>query len=201
MTQSPSKDFLELRAHERQALQAKLSALLANKRQAILELGCGHGHFLASLAAADPQGLYIGIDKLPSRIARAQRKAQHASVDRLHFIHADILDFLEFSPPSLRWDGIYILFPDPWPKRRHHKHRWLQAPTLKLLARQALPSAQLFFRTDVKSFFEDVVKLIQAEASWELVCDAPWPVAAPTVFERYASAHYSLVAKPRAYSL
>lgn len=198
MNRLPNKDFLEQRLRERQNLQSRLSTLFADETQAVLELGCGHGHFLTSLAAASPDALHVGVDKLPSRIARAQRKVDRRGLRRLHFIHADILDFVELTPSHVRWSDIYILFPDPWPKRRHHKHRWLQPHTLKALAAKALPCARLYLRTDVRSFFDDALQLLQQHPVWALSPESSWPSeGVTTVFESYSTESYSLIAKLR----
>ncbi|HQU08692.1 MAG: hypothetical protein B7X06_00800 [Verrucomicrobia bacterium 21-51-4] len=197
MTSSLNDDFQAQRSRERESLRGTVSTLFADEPRAVLELGCGHGHFLTSLATAHPAALHVGVDKLPSRIARGQRKVERAQLNRLHFIHADILDFLELVPRTVYWSAIYVLFPDPWPKRRHHKHRWLQPHTLAALASQAAPGAHLYFKTDVKAFYLDVIKLLELQGDWALVDDAEWPDGPRTIFEGYANESYSLIAQLR----
>jgi tRNA (guanine-N7-)-methyltransferase len=102
-------------------------------RPLVWELGCGHGHFLNAYAAAHPERLCIGVDLVAERVARAQRKCNRQCQTNLFFCRSEARLFLEEWPEERRFDSVFILFPDPWPKSRHHKHRILQPEFLSLL--------------------------------------------------------------------
>ena len=161
-----------------------------------LEIGCGHGHFLTAYAQAHPKEHCLGIDILADRILRAQKKARRAGLANLAFVQAEARLLLEVLPTSVRFSRIFALFPDPWPKRRHHKHRLLQAEFLDLLAKRAGKGAHLFFRTDYEPYYQDAVATLRDHAAWQLA-DEPWPFEFETVFQSRAEVHYSCIARAR----
>lgn len=163
-----------------------------------LEIGCGHGHFLAAYAAAFPQESCIGIDLITKRIERAQRKRDLAGLTNLDFFKADAEEFFEALPPKVTLDKLFLLFLDPWPKKRHHKNRIVQTATLDLWAARSRPGAKIFFRTDHAEFFEWAREHIDAHPAWEIVPDAPWPFERETYFQSILpDAHRDLIAQRR----
>jgi len=186
-------EYGSLIAQRREALRITCAQLLADEPSLVWEIGCGHGHFLTAYAAAHPDRLCIGIDLVPERIARANRKRERAKLSRAHFFRAEARDFLAALPEHARFSAIYILFPDPWPKRRHHKHRIMQAGFMQEIAARAGEGARLFFRTDHQPYFADVRSALDTHPAWRLV-DEPWPFEMTTVFQQRAPVHHSLVA-------
>lgn len=184
-------------ADRRTALQSELAQFFPSPVEIVLEVGAGHGHFLAAYAQAHPHQICIGIDVELARIARAHRKRDRAVLKNLHFIRAEAGLFLATLPDHVRFTAIYILFPDPWPKRRHHKHRLVQSAFLTELARRANRGARLYFRTDYEPYFRDVATLIAGHERWTQV-EAAWPLEVETVFQARAPKFHSLVAECRA---
>jgi tRNA (guanine-N7-)-methyltransferase len=176
------------------ALRAQLSTLVPPGRSLTLEIGCGHGHFLTSYAAHHPSAFCIGIDLIIDRVARAGRKKTRAGVDNLCFLQAEAGEFLNALPPDVRLADIFVLFPDPWPKRRHHKNRLIQEGFLKDLARRADVSARLCFRTDFAPYFAEASRIITASGVWALSDSENWPHELETVFQSRAESFQSLVA-------
>src|SRR5262249_40134381 len=148
--------------------------IFARPRDFVLEVGCGHGHFLTAYAHAHPDELCIGIDIENDRIRRAERKRERAKLQNLHFIHSEVSLFLNALPTGARCAEIFMLFPVPWPKRRHHKHRILQPDFLSLAADHARPYSRLSFRTDHCPYFTDAAAAVRDHPRWELT-DEPWP--------------------------
>jgi tRNA (guanine-N7-)-methyltransferase len=163
----------------------------------VWEIGCGHGHFLAAYAAAHPTDLCIGVDISLDRIERGIRKRNRAQLGNLHFVHAEALDFLEALPTDATFSSIFILFPDPWPKRRHHKNRILQPEFLAAAAKRAGQGTRLYFRTDYEPYFRDADATIRDHPDWELTSE-PWPFEQVTVFQSRAISHHSFVARHQA---
>ncbi|MGN0834550.1 MAG: tRNA (guanine(46)-N(7))-methyltransferase TrmB [Candidatus Spyradosoma sp.] len=163
-----------------------------------LEIGCGHGHFLAAYAAAFPQESCIGIDLITKRVERALRKRDLAGLANLDFFKADAEEFFEALPPKVMLDKLFLLFLDPWPKKRHHKNRIVQTATLDLWAARSRPGAKIFFRTEHAEFFEWAREHVAAHPAWEIVPDAPWPFERETYFQSILpDAHRDLVARRR----
>ena len=125
-------------------LRRRLDALFTGwPAEFTLEIGCGHGHFLAAYAAVHPAEHCLGVDLLLDRIERAERKARRDGSPNVAFIQTEARMLLETLPPACRVGRVFVLFPDPWPKRRHHKNRLINDRFLDLLAARAAPEARL----------------------------------------------------------
>ena len=180
----------------RDAVRDELRGILGAGGRFLWEVGCGHGHFLTAYAAAHPEKTCIGVDIISERIVRAGRKRDRARLANLHFIRAEAELFLQALPPGPWITELFVLFPDPWPKTRHHKNRVLQSDFLTEVAARATPECRLYFRTDHHPYFEDAQATIRASPKWELV-DAAWPFEFETVFQSRAERHDSLIAALR----
>jgi tRNA (guanine-N7-)-methyltransferase len=167
-----------------------------------LELGCGHGHYLNAYAAAHPAEFCVGLDLIADRIARAARKATRARLANLTFVQAEAALFLTVlaeeiakvdrppaTPPLRR---IFVLFSDPWPKRRHWKHRVMQPALLDTLAPLCAPGVALHFRTDHPEYFTFAREVVAAHSGWRIAEPAQpegaWPFEHVSVFEERALA-------------
>jgi tRNA (guanine-N7-)-methyltransferase len=181
----------------RERLRARLLEIIPQRPLFVWEVGCGHGHFLAAYAAAHPESHCIGIDISSDRISRANRKRERARLTNLHFVLAEADDFLGVMPEGSSFSAIYILFPDPWPKRRHHKNRVLKAALLTAVAAAAKKGTLLFFRTDHEAYFRDAEAVIRAHAEWKISDAKVLPFEEPTVFQKRATSHFTLVAARR----
>lgn len=175
-------------------LRKLLASVLADKSAITLEIGCGHGHFLTAYSVAHPHTFCVGIDIILDRVARADRKKGRAEASNLVFVRAEAHEFLEALPPNTRLTDVFILFPDPWPKRRHHKNRIIQPEFLSALAKLADKQARLCFRTDFAPYFEEARHTVAQHTDWKLQPEAAWPFEVTTVFQSRAISYQSLVA-------
>lgn len=187
------RERLELRREE---LRQQLVSLLRPGQPFVWEVGCGHGHYLTAYALAHSNTMCIGIDLMGERIERALRKRNRARLENLVFLQADARLFLEVLPAGLTFSRLFVLFPDPWPKVRHHKHRILNADFLSAAARHATPDTRLYFRTDYAPYFEAAQSVVAAHNAWQAVKE-PWAFEFGTVFQERAAQHQSLVARRR----
>ena len=189
-----SDRYAAVLAGRRAELQEQLSRILSPDRPFIWELGCGHGHFLTALAQARPGNFCVGVDIESSRIARALRKRDRAQLENLFFLRADARLFLECLPDGAAFSDLFILFPDPWPKLRHHKHRIIQPEFLSRAAAMATETARLCFRTDSAPYFEQALRTVRAHRGWAIV-DESWPFEFSSVFQNRASHYQSFIAR------
>ncbi len=178
-------------------LRERLVPLLKTNLPITLEVGSGHGHFLTAYAQAHPEKFCIGIDLLPDRLARSERKSTRAGLPNITWIRADVNLFLDALPADTRLAEIFILFSDPWPKRRHWKNRVLQPEFLTALAARAGEGARLCFRTDHAPYFSQAQDFTRDHADWSLAPDEPWPFELATVFQLRAEEHQSFIARRR----
>jgi tRNA (guanine-N7-)-methyltransferase len=184
--------FIEVRRKE---LQELIGTLVRPESRLVWEVGCGHGHFLTAFSKANPSEICVGVDISSDRIGRAARKRTRAKLGNLHFIRADAEDFLACLPDGTEFTTVFILFPDPWPKRRHHKNRVVKSEFLDSVAARCRRGARIYFRTDHEGYFRDVFAQINAHPNWKRVETQVLPVEEPTVFEKRASSHFTLVAE------
>lgn len=186
---------LQDRVQERtQALKDVCAAVFAGKGDVTLEIGCGHGHFLNAYADVHPEEFCVGIDIIGERIYKSKRKQERAERENIAFVKSEAVEFLEALPEGVRIKNIFILFPDPWPKRRHFHRRLMQASFLTLLCKAAAPDARLYFRTDHKEYFRWALSKVSNHPDWQLVADVPWPFEHETFFQNLAEGYQSLVA-------
>jgi tRNA (guanine-N7-)-methyltransferase len=162
-----------------------------------LEIGCGHGHFLTAYARAHPNEACLGVDIASDRIARASRKCERAGLDNLHFVRADVHLLLDALPSTVLLSNIFMLFPDPWPKLRHQKHRVAQPAFLSRLAERMGQGGRFYFRTDHLPYFEFVRGELHRHPDLAPI-DEPWRFEFTTVFQARAPVYHSLVAGLRA---
>ena len=180
-------------AKRRELLQRQLVSLFSSPTNFIWELGCGHGHFLTAFAQAHPDKICIGIDIVSNRIERACRKRDRARLGNLFFIRAEARLFMEALPAGTQFSDLFILFPDPWPKLRHHKHRIMQPDFLSAAASRASAMNRLWFRTDSDAYFDQARRVVAEHPNWKLL-EEQWPFEFRTVFQERAVRYQSLVA-------
>jgi len=198
--------YLSERETRLSALRAELAELFRGREGAeagthegiVLEIGCGHGHFLTAYAAAHPKKFCVGFDIELDRIERAGRKRRRAELEKnLAFVRAEATEFFAALPEHARFTDIFILFPDPWPKRRHHKNRMIREEILSALAAHANPGSatRLYFRTDYAPYFADARQTIAEHPAWKIApAGTPWPFEFQTVFQERAEGFQSLIA-------
>lgn len=193
---------LEYRSRQvarRADLKADLQRIDGARTGITLEVGCGHGHFLTAYSHDHPDRTCIGVDISGDRIERALRKRQRARLSRLHFLQADARTFLDvLGETGGSIAEIFVLFPDPWPKSRHHKNRILQADFLARAALTSTPECRLYFRTDHRPYFDDAAATVDRDPHWAPDPLTPWPYEFTTVFQSRADTFHSLVAQRRA---
>jgi len=112
-----------------------------------LEIGFGGGEHLAAQATGRPDALLLGAEPFLNGVASALRHIEAASLTNVRLHAGDARDLLAALPTACL-DRIFILFPDPWPKQRHHKRRLIQPETIAELARVLRPGGRLRFATD-----------------------------------------------------
>lgn len=116
-------------------------------REFVLEIGFGGGEHLVAQATAHPNTRFIGVEPFLNGVASCLRHVEEANAQNIRLHNGDARDVIARLPDA-SLDLVYILFPDPWPKTRHHKRRLIQPDFLGELARVMKPGAELRFATD-----------------------------------------------------
>jgi tRNA (guanine-N7-)-methyltransferase len=139
-----------------------LSALKPDAAETWLEIGFGGGEHLAAQAALRADVLMLGAEPFLNGIASALRHIDAASLSNVRLHAGDARDLLA-ALPSRSLERVFILFPDPWPKQRHHKRRLIQPPVVAELVRVMKPHGRLRFATDWADYADWTLDLLTRE--------------------------------------
>ncbi|MDR4033037.1 tRNA (guanosine(46)-N7)-methyltransferase TrmB [Dysosmobacter sp.] len=135
------------------SMPGKWRELMPQARELRLELGCGKGRFTAGTAAAEPDVLFIAVERVPDAMVMAMERCAAQGLTNVFFIDANADQLPLFFAPG-EADRVYINFCDPWPSNRHAKRR-LTHPDFLLRYRQVLAEAgEIHFKTDNRDLFE-----------------------------------------------
>jgi tRNA (guanine-N7-)-methyltransferase len=151
----------------------------------VLEIGFGGGEHLVAQAAAYPGARFIGVEPFLNGVASCLRHIEESGVQNVRLHQGDAREVMARLPDG-SLDLVYILFPDPWPKARHHKRRLIQAEFLDALARVMKPGAEVRFATDWANYAEWALEHLSADARFASLSekhDAPWPGHVTTRYE------------------
>ena len=118
-----------------------------------VDLGCGDGAFLSALAREFPERNFLGVERMVGRVRSTARKIGDAGLPHARILQADILDAVQHLLPPASVDVFYLMFPDPWPKRRHEPRRTFSAAFLRAVARALKHRGILRVATDDAPYF------------------------------------------------
>lgn len=140
--------------------------LLAGSAEAWLEIGFGGGEHMASQAARAPEVLIVGCEPFLNGVASAVRHVAEQELKNVRILDGDARELVSRLPDGCL-DRVFILFPDPWPKARHHKRRIVQADMVAELARVLKPGGRLRFATDVAGYADWALERIIASPHFD----------------------------------
>lgn len=164
-----------------------LGAAFGRDAPRILEIGFGMGGATAQIAAEHPENDYLGIEVHTPGVGALMRLLDTDSIGNVRIIQHDAVEVLSHMIAQASLDGIHIYFPDPWPKKRHHKRRLVQPPLVSLLASRLKPGAYLHLATDWQEYAEWMLEVLRGEPLLKNMAEnyAPKPDYRPeTKFER-----------------
>jgi tRNA (guanine-N7-)-methyltransferase len=132
-------------------------------RPKILEIGCGMGETTATIAAAHPGNDYLGIEVHTPGVGSLLKEIATRGLTNLRVVQHDAVEVVRdmIAPDSLT--GIHVFFPDPWPKKRHHKRRLIQPPFVALLASRLAPGGYLHCATDWEEYAQQMLEVLSGE--------------------------------------
>ncbi|MCB1964867.1 tRNA (guanosine(46)-N7)-methyltransferase TrmB [Accumulibacter sp.] len=169
------------------AARVDLDALFGRSAPQILEIGFGMGETSAAIAAGHPDNDYLGIEVHTPGVGSLCKLVAEMGLGNQRIIQHDAVEVLRemIAPATLA--GIHIFFPDPWPKKRHHKRRLLQPALVSLLASRLRPGGYLHSATDWQDYAQQMLAVLSSEALLENTAPgyAPRPAHRPqTKFEQ-----------------
>ncbi|HBO18600.1 MAG TPA: tRNA (guanosine(46)-N7)-methyltransferase TrmB [Methylophilaceae bacterium] len=140
------------------------SDLFKNKNSdLILEIGFGMGTSTAEIAKSNLNKNYIAIEVHSPGVGNLLKLIKESDISNLKIIQHDAVEVLNLMVKNNSLDGIHIFFPDPWPKKRHHKRRLIQSNLLKLIAQKIKKSGYLHIATDWEDYALWIIDLLDKE--------------------------------------
>ena len=133
-----------------------LDTLFDPARPLEIEIGCGKGRFLSARAAKNPETQYLGIERLKDRVRKLDKKASRLKLDNLRILRLEAFYTFYYLLPLHRLRTVYVFFPDPWPKRRHHDRRLFSPLFLDLLWARLEIGGAVQVATDHPAYFAEI---------------------------------------------
>ena len=163
------------------------AALFGNDNPVVMEIGFGMGEATAAIAADNPDMNYLGIEVYRPGVGRLLLNISERSISNIRIVQHDAVEVaLKMIPPhSLA--GIHLFFPDPWPKKRHHKRRLVKRPFTETLATRLKPGGYLYMVTDWVDYADWALEELTATKSFANISDGfapPRDWRPSTSFER-----------------
>ena len=140
-----------------------LDAVFGRRAPRILEIGCGMGETTATIAAAHPGNDYLGVEVHTPGVGSLLKEIALRELGNLRVIQHDAVEVVHDMLPPGSLAGIHIYFPDPWPKKRHHKRRLIQPPFVALLASRLQPGGYFHCATDWEEYAVQMLAVLGAE--------------------------------------
>lgn len=144
-----------------EARRLDLKSLFARQEPVILEIGFGMGQATWRIAQARPQYSYLGVEVHAPGVGKLLMSLDEAGLDNVKVIQHDAIEVLESMIPESSLGGIHLFYPDPWPKKRHHKRRIMRKELLELMVSRLEPGAYLYFVTDIEEYARSTLELLQ----------------------------------------
>ena len=164
-------------------------AVFGNDRPVIMEIGFGNGEATWRMAQASPEENFLGVEVHKPGVGRLLLKIEEHGLGNVRIACEDAVALLRDRVPDASLAGVRIYFPDPWPKKRHHKRRIVQAPFVELLAGKLAPGGIVHLATDWAPYAEHMLEVMQGCGEFENLslvgtyCEKPdW--RPPTKYEK-----------------
>jgi tRNA (guanine-N7-)-methyltransferase len=153
-----------------------------------VDLGCGDGAFLCAMAERMPEKNFLGIERLLHRVRSSMRKSAKIDSDNVCVLRLETSYVIRHLLPPGSVEAFYLLFPDPWPKRRHHRRRIVTPEFLRAIADALVDQGTFHTATDQADYFEQISRLAGQSNDFEIV-DLTARTFPTTTFEKkYMSA-------------
>jgi tRNA (guanine-N7-)-methyltransferase len=140
-----------------------VAALYGRTRPLEVEIGCGKGRFLLARCRSFPESNFLGIERREKRVLIVNRKLEREGLTNARLLRLEAVYVVEELIPPLSVAAYYIFFPDPWPKRRHHRRRLFSPSFMQALHRTLLERGALHLATDFEEYFMLMRSLLRAD--------------------------------------
>ena len=139
------------------------AALFGRVAPVVVEIGFGMGQATAAIAAAHPGVDFVGIEVHPPGVGALLQRIDAAKLTNVRIVRHDAVEVMQSMIAPATLAGVHVFFPDPWPKKRHHKRRLIQPEFVRLLASRLARDATLHCATDWEPYAEQMLAVLEAE--------------------------------------
>ncbi len=136
------------------------AAAFGNDRPVVAEIGFGMGRATWQIAAENPETNYLGMEVHTPGVGKLLAELGERGIGNVRILHHDAVEALERVIPPCSLAGFHIFYPDPWPKKRHHKRRLLRPGIVELLVSRLRTGGYLYFVTDIEEYGEWTLELL-----------------------------------------
>jgi tRNA (guanine-N7-)-methyltransferase len=131
-----------------------------------VEIGIGKGRFLLAAAEARPDVLHFGVEWANEYLRIAEERAGKRALENVRFVRVDAGELVRRALPESSVSAFYVFYPDPWPKKRHHKRRFLQPVNADAMARALVPGGWLHVATDHEEYWQVIEPLLDGHPAF-----------------------------------
>jgi tRNA (guanine-N7-)-methyltransferase len=156
-----------------------------------IDLGCGDGSFLCALAQRMPDKNFLGIERLLNRVRTSTRKA--ATLDNVRLLRMESSYAVRYLLPSESVERFYLLFPDPWPKRRHHRRRIVTPDFVSSIHAALQKDGSIYIATDDVDYFGEIKEIAESNSGFAIGegdADLPQSKFGRIFREKHAPVHW-----------
>lgn len=135
--------------------------LFPSAQPVVMEIGFGMGLATWQIARNRPQYNYLGVEVHTAGIGRLIMEIRDKALQNLKIIQHDAVEVLMNMIPENSLAGLHVFYPDPWPKKRHHKRRLMRQPIVDIMISRLLPGGYLYFVTDIEEYGQSTLELLE----------------------------------------
>ncbi len=155
--------------------QTVWSRIFGNDNPLVLEIGCGIGDFVVTMASRHPEWNFIALDFYNKGCLKSCNRAGRAGLNNVRIVRDEARSFMRRCLPPASLQAIFINCPDPWPKRYQRKRRLVNQEFISFLEPYLLPDSDFYFTTDFVDYGVDVARLMSRQAGFEnVLAPDPW---------------------------
>ena len=164
MTPTQQKDYQELSGRwciPYTDSHLNYTQIFNNTNPVTVEIGFGMGKATAIIAADNPDKNYLGLEVHRPGVGKLLGEIRRRNLENIYIVEYDALEVLEKMIPDGSVSGFHIFFPDPWPKKKHHKRRLVQRPNTDLITKKLVPGGYLYMATDWEPYAEFALEQLE----------------------------------------
>jgi tRNA (guanine-N7-)-methyltransferase len=159
------------------------TALFGNGQPVELELGAGDGSFMLKYAALHPGRNFLAIERLFGRLKKIDRKGRRQGLGNIRALRMEASYLMDWMIPPGSLSAIHVYFPDPWPKKRHHRRRLINEAFVLRAAKALMPGGLMLCRTDDTGYFSQMTEVFDPSADFVRATEPPGLLEVKTDFE------------------